>query len=153
MNEIQDAADTTETMHVFELIETSTGTHSLKIVRDPPKEKLTFGQRAADKISAFGGSWTFIFIFLTCLSTWIFVNNCASKPYDPFPYILLNLFLSMLAIQAPIIMMSSNRHNQKDRSKAELDYRIGLKAELEIEELHKKLNRIEEKLNTNLRRK
>jgi uncharacterized membrane protein len=147
MNDDQDAADTTEIAHVFELIETETGTHCLKIVREPPKEKLTFGQRVADKISAFGGSWTFIFIFLGCLSTWMFVNSHVTKPYDPFPYILLNLFLSMLAaIQAPIIMMSSNRHNQKDRFHAKFDYRINLKAELEIEELHKKLNKIQEKL-------
>lgn len=106
-------------------------------------EKFTFGQRAADKVADFGGSWVFIGIFAFVLVTWIIINSLAiiSKPFDPFPYILLNLCLSCLAaIQAPIIMMSQNRQESKDRLRSEHDYRINLKAELEIRHLHEKID-------------
>jgi uncharacterized membrane protein len=106
-------------------------------------EKFTLGQRAADKVADFGGSWVFIGIFAFVLVTWIIINSLAiiSKPFDPFPYILLNLVLSCLAaIQAPIIMMSQNRQESKDRLRSEHDYRINLKAELEIRHLHEKID-------------
>ncbi|HVE56171.1 MAG TPA: DUF1003 domain-containing protein, partial [Pyrinomonadaceae bacterium] len=98
-------------------------------------DKRTFGQRIADKVAAFGGSWTFIIIFGTVLIAWVVLNSAIlmSRAFDPYPYILLNLFLSMLAaIQAPVIMMSQNRQEAKDRQNAEHDYEINLKAELEI---------------------
>lgn len=106
-------------------------------------EMMTFGQRLADKVATFGGSWTFILFFTGVLIVWITINSVAlfSKSFDPFPFILLNLVLSCLAaIQAPIIMMSQNRQNEKDRQKADNDYRVNLKAELEIRHLHSKLD-------------
>lgn len=110
-------------------------------------EDLTFGQRLADKIASFGGSWPFIIIFLSLLSIWILVNSLLVKPYDPFPFILLNLFLSMLAaLQAPVIMMSQNRANANDRIRAELDYNVNLKAEMEIAQLHQKLDGVREEI-------
>ncbi len=110
-------------------------------------EELTFGQRLADKIASFGGSWPFIIIFLSLLSIWILINSLLVKPYDPFPFILLNLFLSMLAaLQAPVIMMSQNRANANDRIRAELDYNVNLKAEMEIAQLHQKLDGVREEI-------
>jgi CRP/FNR family transcriptional regulator, cyclic AMP receptor protein len=110
-------------------------------------QELTFGQRLADKIAAFGGSWPFIIIFLSLLSTWILINSLLVKPYDPFPFILLNLFLSMLAaLQAPVIMMSQNRADAKDRIRAELDYQVNVKAETEIAQLHHKLDEVREEM-------
>lgn len=106
-------------------------------------ETATFGQRLADKVATFGGSWTFILLFAGVLVVWIVINSVAlfSNPFDPYPFILLNLVLSCLAaIQAPIIMMSQNRQNAKDRMKADNDYRVNLKAELEIRHLHSKLD-------------
>ena len=108
-------------------------------------ERLTFGQRLADKVAAFGGSWTFISIFAIVLVGWIILNSMIlvryNDTFDPYPYILLNLFLSMLAaIQAPIIMMSQNRKAFKDRLTAEHDYEVNLKAELEIMALHEKMD-------------
>lgn len=108
-------------------------------------EILTFGEKASDKIAALGGSWTFIIIFLIILLGWIVVNSIAllQKPFDPYPYILLNLVLSSLAaLQAPIIMMSQNRQEAKDRKRAELDYKTNLKAELEIRHLHIKMDQL-----------
>lgn len=105
--------------------------------------KLTYGQKVADKIAEFGGSWTFIIVFFSFLLIWMAVNIwvLTSKPFDPYPFILLNLILSCLAaIQAPIIMMSQNRQEQKDRSRAEHDYKVNLKAELEIRLLHEKID-------------
>lgn len=105
--------------------------------------ELTFGQRLADQVAAFGGSWTFITSFFLFISLWIIVNILflATKPFDPFPFILLNLLLSCLAaIQAPIIMMSQNRQEQKDRQRSEHDYKINLKAELEIKLLNEKMD-------------
>ncbi len=108
-------------------------------------EKLTFGQRVADKIAMFGGSWNFIIFFFTFIVLWIAINLwiLITKPFDPFPFILLNLILSCLAaIQAPIIMMSQNRQEQKDRQRSEHDYKINLKAELEIKILHEKIDHL-----------
>ncbi len=105
----------------------------------------TFGQRLADRIASFGGSWTFIMIFSGFLTFWIVLNSIVliSRPADPYPFILLNLLLSCLAaIQAPIIMMSQNRQEEKDRLHAEHDYQVNLKAELEIRHLHEKLDHL-----------
>jgi uncharacterized membrane protein len=106
----------------------------------------TFGQKAADAVARFGGSWTFIMVFALVLVSWVVLNSFlltrgGGKPFDPFPYILLNLFLSMLAsIQAPVILMSQNRQGEIDRLNASNDYEINLKAELEIMALHEKMD-------------
>lgn len=110
----------------------------------------TRGQRAADAVAAFGGSWTFVALFAATLLAWVGLNawllRSRGQSFDPYPYILLNLFLSMLAaIQAPIILMSQNRQSQKDRLSAEHDYEVNLKAELEIMLLHDKLDALREK--------
>ena len=111
-------------------------------------DTLTFGERIADKVAAFGGSWPFIGIFALILVLWIGGNVLMlvafhKKPFDPFPFILLNLFLSMLAaIQAPVIMMSQNRQSAHDRIDAQHDYEVNLKAELEIMTLHQKLDEL-----------
>jgi len=109
-------------------------------------EKLTFGQVLADKVAAFGGSWTFIIIFACTLAAWVLLNTLAlPRPdiFDPYPFIFLNLILSMLAaIQAPVIMMSQNRQTSKDRLAQANDYQINLKAELEIMNLHDKLDNL-----------
>jgi len=107
------------------------------------EEAKTFGQRLADKVATFGGSWRFILIFGAILCAWVLVNSYVllSRPFDPYPYILLNLLLSCLAaIQAPIIMMSQNRQEAKDRLRSQHDYQINLKAEIEIRHLHAKLD-------------
>jgi uncharacterized membrane protein len=109
----------------------------------------TPGQRAADAVARFGGSWTFISLFGVVLVAWVILNSVIlsrySQAFDPYPYILLNLFLSMLAsIQAPIILMSQNRQAQKDRINAEHDYEVNLKAELEIMLLHEKVDLLRE---------
>ena len=109
------------------------------------ESQLTIGQRLSDQIARFGGSWVFITLFGCTLAVWIAVNSLAllSKPFDPFPFILLNLILSCLAaIQAPIIMMSQNRQEAKDRARATHDYQVNLKAELEIRQLHQKLDHL-----------
>jgi uncharacterized membrane protein len=96
-------------------------------------------------MAQFGGSWTFIALFGCVLIVWILINSVAlvSKPFDPYPYILLNLVLSCLAaMQAPVIMMSQNRQEAKDRARATHDYQVNLKAELEIRQLHQKLDHI-----------
>ncbi|HET9837154.1 MAG TPA: DUF1003 domain-containing protein, partial [Candidatus Angelobacter sp.] len=113
------------------------------------QEMLTFGQRVADKVASFGGSWTFILCFAAVLAVWVVLNSTAllSQHFDPYPYILLNLFLSMLAaIQAPVIMMSQNRQVAKDRLKGDLDYEVNLKAEMEVAHLHRKVDHIYERL-------
>ena len=105
----------------------------------------TLGTRLADKVAEIGGSWTFIFFFFLVLLVWISINSSylLSTPFDPFPYILLNLCLSCLAaIQAPVIMMSQNRQEEKDRERSRNDYRINLKAELEIRHLHEKIDHL-----------
>ena len=108
-----------------------------------------FGQRAADAVAKFGGSWTFVGLFAATMLVWVALNAflllARGKTFDPYPYILLNLFLSMLAaIQAPIILMSQNRQSEKDRVTAEHDYEVNLKAELEIMLLHDKLDLLRE---------
>jgi len=108
-------------------------------------EKLTFGQKIADKIAAFGGSWTFIISFLFFIGIWMFTNVylLLTKPFDPYPFILLNLILSCLAaLQAPVIMMSQHRQETRDRQRSEYDYQINLKAELEIRQLHEKMDHL-----------
>jgi uncharacterized membrane protein len=107
-------------------------------------KQVTFGERISDNIAKFGGSWTFIISFMVVLVVWILANiYLLTKPFDPFPFILLNLVLSCVAaMQAPVIMMSQNRQEAKDRMRAEEDYRINLKAELEIRALHEKLDHI-----------
>jgi len=114
-------------------------------IQDEIESKLTLGQRLADKIAVFGGSWTFIIVFFSFILIWISINIwiLVTKPFDPFPFILLNLILSCLAsIQAPIIMMSQNRQEQKDRQRGEHDYKINLKAELEIRLLGEKIDHL-----------
>ena len=113
-------------------------------------DQLSFGQRLADSVAAFGGSWTFIIIFMGILVGWIVLNSFIlvhrGAPFDPYPYILLNLVLSMLAaLQAPVIMMSQNRQSTKDRLDAAHDYEVNLKAELEIMHLHEKVDALRDR--------
>jgi uncharacterized membrane protein len=110
-----------------------------------PAVEATRGQRAADAVANFGGSWTFVGLFATVMLTWVGLNSylltLRGSTFDPYPFILLNLFLSMLAaIQAPVILMSQNRQSEKDRLHAEHDYEVNLKAELEIMLLHDKID-------------
>lgn len=117
--------------------------------RDPAVQfegSLTFGQRLADSVATFGGSWTFIMGFALVLLLWVASNVLlASQAFDPYPFIFLNLMLSMLAaVQAPIIMMSQNRQAAKDREVSAHDYEVNLKAEIEIMALHEKLDRLRE---------
>jgi uncharacterized membrane protein len=112
-------------------------------IEEAIEENFTLGQRLADKIATFGGSWTFIIIFFVFILAWMGINIwiLVTKSFDPFPFILLNLILSCLAaIQAPIIMMSQNRKEQKDRLRGENDYKINLKAEIEIKLLSEKID-------------
>jgi len=104
---------------------------------------LTFGQRVADRVADFGGSWSFLFVFGFFFAAWMAVNSylLVARPFDPYPYILLNLILSSLAaIQAPVIMMSQNRQEARDQLRAQHDFQINLKAELEIRQLHQKID-------------
>ena len=106
---------------------------------------ITIGQHIADKVAEFGGSWRFIIIFALVLFTWVAINSLVLlwRPFDPYPFILLNLILSCLAsIQAPVIMMSQNRQEAKDRMRSEHDYEVNLKAELEIRHLNEKMDHI-----------
>jgi CRP/FNR family transcriptional regulator, cyclic AMP receptor protein len=115
-------------------------------------EQETFGERVADGVARFGGSWSFIFSFGAVLLSWVIINtilirNIGNEPFDPYPFILLNLFLSMIAaLQAPVIMMSQNRQDSRDRIRSELDYQVNLKAEMEIMQLHDKFDRLREEL-------
>jgi len=107
------------------------------------KSVSTFGQRVADKVASFGGSWTFIIIFAVFILIWMSINIIwlANRAFDPYPFILLNLLLSCLAaLQAPVIMMSQNRQEEKDRERAKKDYMINLKSELEIRSLNEKID-------------
>jgi uncharacterized membrane protein/uncharacterized membrane protein YeaQ/YmgE (transglycosylase-associated protein family) len=112
--------------------------------RDPNAtfdQQMTFGQRVADRVATFGGSWTFIGLFLLCMLVWMVINTELGGRFDPYPFILLNLMLSCVAaLQAPVIMMSQNRQAQKDRLDAKLDYEVNVRAELEITRLHEKLD-------------
>jgi uncharacterized membrane protein len=104
---------------------------------------ITFGQKIADSVAAFGGSWRFIILFACIIFSWILINTLflLKKAFDPYPFILLNLVLSCLAaLQAPVIMMSQNRKGEKDRYQADHDYQVNLKAELEIRHLHEKID-------------
>ena len=114
-------------------------------IQEQQEGELTFGQKLADQVASFGGSWFFILSFFSFIIGWIGINVwlLASRPFDPFPFILLNLILSCVAaIQAPIIMMSQNRLEQKDRQRSEQDYKINLKAELEIKILSEKIDHL-----------
>ena len=108
------------------------------------KEKITFGQKAADAVAKFAGSWAFIFSFIGVMAVWMVLNVLlATRAFDAYPFILLNLVLSCIAaVQAPLIMMSQNRQEQKDRCRAENDYKVNLKTEIMIEDLYTKVNRI-----------
>ena len=109
------------------------------------EKEITFGQKLADKVAEFGGSWGFIIFFLSFLVAWILLNVfwLSNHGFDPYPFILLNLILSCIAaIQAPVIMMSQNRQEEKDRERAKKDYKINLKSELEIRELHEKIDHL-----------
>ena len=116
----------------------------ISVSPEKEKEKYTLGQRAADTIAKFAGSWAFIFSFTGGLILWMVINTIlASKAFDAYPFILLNLVLSCVAaIQAPLIMMSQNRQEEKDRRRAENDYKVNLKTEIMIEDLHDKVNAI-----------
>jgi uncharacterized membrane protein len=123
--------------------------HISRNVNREYEETLTLGQRLADRLAIFGGSWTFILLFLSLLLLWVVLNTVVlarlSKSFDPYPYIFLNLILSMLAaLQAPVIMMSQNRYAAKDRVAAAHDYEVNLKAELEILALHQKIDTLRE---------
>ena len=112
-------------------------------LQHPQVEFLTKGQKLSDSVAMFGGSWKFIILFAVILAVWIFYNSTAAQKaqFDPYPFILMNLILSCIAaLQAPIIMMSQNRQEEKDRKRAENDYLINLKAEIEIRNLHQKIN-------------
>lgn len=115
-----------------------------KNVNHKNKDTYTFGNRVADKLAKVAGSWAFIIVFCSILLLWIFTNAALlTKPYDPYPFILLNLMLSCVAaLQAPVIMMSQNRQEQKDRIRAENDYKVNLKSELIIRDLHAKLDQM-----------
>lgn len=109
------------------------------------EKEITFGQKLADKVAEFGGSWGFIIFFMSFLVVWILLNVfwLSNHGFDPYPFILLNLILSCIAaIQAPVIMMSQNRQEEKDRERAKKDYKINLKSELEIRELHEKIDHL-----------
>ena len=120
-------------------------TISSKISIESDKQGFTFGQRLADNIATFGGSWTFISIFGVFILVWMVINIIflLNKGFDPYPFILLNLILSCLAaLQAPVIMMSQNRQEEKDRERAKQDYMVNLKSELEIRMLHEKIDHL-----------
>ncbi len=119
----------------------------LKNLLHEPREVLSKGQNISDKVASFGGSWKFIIIFSIILLLWIVFNTQFSPKweFDPYPFILMNLVLSAIAaLQAPIIMMSQNRKEEKDRKRNENDYLINLKAELELRSLHKKIDLLQE---------
>ena len=129
--------DVLESMQKHELI-------SLNVDNESDRD-WTFGERLADHIASFGGSWSFLIIFGIFLTIWIAINSLVFlwRPADPYPFILLNLVLSCLAaIQAPVIMMSQNRQESKDRVRAQHDYQVNLKAELEIRQIHEKLDHL-----------
>ena len=125
-----------------------------EIVENNSNEKTTFGQKAADAVAKFAGSWAFIFSFVAVMVIWMIVNVVLStKAFDAYPFILLNLVLSCIAaVQAPLIMMSQNRQEVKDRKRAENDYKINLKNELIIDDLHKKIELILENQNKDFER-
>lgn len=114
-------------------------------LEDPLDENRTLGDRLADRLASFGGSWTFLIVFGGFIMLWIVMNSLVLlwRPADPYPFILLNLVLSCVAsVQAPVIMMSQNRQEEKDRLRAQSDYQVNLKAELEIRHLHEKVDHL-----------
>ncbi len=141
---IKDIGELTELEHtvINAYKNKSTITDKLENEEEPPQ---TVGQRIADNVAAFGGSWTFIIMFCSFIFLWIFANIVllTNKGFDPYPFILLNLILSCVAaLQAPVIMMSQNRQEEKDRDRARKDYMINLKSELEIRILHEKIDHL-----------
>ena len=126
--------------------------HRQRVARDITATPMRFGDRLADRVAAFGGSWAFILIAVAAISVWMLINVMLNKDaFDPYPYILLNLVLScMAALQAPIIMMSQNRQASHDRMDAQHDYEVNTKAEMEIVALHAKLDEIREQKWTEL---
>jgi len=117
--------------------------HRQRVARDITTLPTTVGDRVADRVASFGGSWRFISIAVAAICVWMIINITSRRPFDPYPYILLNLVLSCLAaLQAPIIMMSQNRQSSHDRLDAKNDYEVNTKAELEIVALHTKLDEI-----------
>lgn len=119
--------------------------HSVLPQFEDDASQITFGQKIADKVAEFGGSWTFIISFMVFLVLWIFTNVflLVNKGFDPYPFILLNLILSCIAaLQAPVIMMSQNRQEEKDRQRSKNDYMVNLKSELEIRMLHEKIDHL-----------
>ena len=119
--------------------------HTTRPPSSADEDDRTFGERVADGVARLGGSWTFIGMFMVFLGVWVTTNVwlLRAHPFDPYPFIFLNLLLSMLAaLQAPVIMMSQNRHAERDREAAEHDYQVNLKAELEIMALHDKLDQL-----------
>lgn len=129
--------------------------HISRNLEDASATQPTLGQRAADAVAKFGGSWTFVGLFTATMLTWVVLNavllSMRGSTFDPYPYILLNLFLSMLAaIQAPIILMSQNRESERDRIRGEHDYEVNLKAELEIMLLHEKMDLLQQQQWTEL---
>ena len=118
-------------------------TLSLRLLESETDERLSLSQRVADRVASFGGSWTFILSFCFFIIVWILINTAfiIRNTFDPFPFILLNLILSCIAaLQAPVIMMSQNRQEDKDRQRARSDYMVNLKAELEVRGLHRKID-------------
>ena len=122
-----------------EILSTNVSENSEKNERE---DKITFGQKAADGVARFAGSWAFIFSFIAVMAVWMVLNVClAAKAFDAYPFILLNLLLSCIAaVQAPLIMMSQNRQESKDRERAENDFKVNLKSELIIDDLHRKMD-------------
>ncbi len=130
LTEVENAV--VEALHEHEVLSTNV-----------PDYELTFGERLSDLIATFGGSWKFIIIFVVAMSIWIVWNSASQVRFDPYPYILLNLFLSCLAaLQAPIIMMSQNRQQDRDRINQEQDYKVNLKSEVEIRVLNEKIDKL-----------
>lgn len=114
-----------------------------KMAKKEVSPKIGVGEKTADNLAKFAGSWTFIIIFMAILVVWMMYNSVTEKNFDPYPFILLNLILSCLAaIQAPIIMMSQNRQEQKDRQRAENDYRVNVKTEIILSDLHMKIDQL-----------
>jgi uncharacterized membrane protein len=140
---IKDIAELTELEKTLLTTSLTTNTTLTDKVDGDDQPVLKFGQRIADKVASFGGSWTFIIIFMVFILIWISANVfwLVNKGFDPYPFILLNLILSCIAaLQAPVIMMSQNRQEEKDRERSKKDYMINLKSELEIRILHEKID-------------
>lgn len=141
LNDINEDLDDEEKVHLL----------LNKTVSENNECKESFGQRASDRLSSLAGSWTFVIGFTLLLLVWITVNTVmAAKSFDPYPFILLNLVLSCVsAIQAPLIMMSQKRQDEKDRRRSENDYKINLKCEILLKNMHHKLDRIIECIDEN----